>query len=89
MITDVIHSGFSFREDKERALSSSGLLGMGGVREITVTVTDTRTASTPSPSAVPHSKAYPRGMLRSAPPPWPPPTAAGITPTSESYVAFV
>lgn len=84
MITDVICFGFSFRGDKERALSSSGLLGMGGVREITVTVMGTRTVSTPSPSAVPRSKAYPPGTLRSAPLRWPPRTAAGITPTSES-----
>lgn len=89
MITDVIYSGFSFRGDKERALSSSGLLEMGDVREITVTVMGTQTASTPSPSAVPRSKAYPPGMLRSAPPHWPPRTAVGITPTSESYVALL
>lgn len=89
MITDVIYSGFSFRGDKERAPSLSGLLAMGGVREITVTVMGTRTASIPSPSAAPRSRACPPGTLRSAPPHWPPRTAAGITPTRESYVAFV
>lgn len=89
MITDDMHSGFSFRGDRERGPSSSGLRETGGVREIIVTVTATQTASTPSPSAVPPSKAYPPGMLRSAPPHWPPLTAAGITPTRESYVAFV
>lgn len=86
---DLIWSGFSFRGDKERAPSSCGLLGTGGVKEMTVTAMATRTASTPSPSAAPRSKACRPGTLRSAPPPWPPHTAAGITPTSESYVAFV
>jgi hypothetical protein len=80
---------FLFRGDKERALSLSGLLGMEDAREITATVMATQTASTPSPLAAPPSKAYLRGMLRSAPPHWPPLTAVGITPTSESYVAFV
>lgn len=89
MITGVIYSGFSFRGDKERAPSSSGLLGMGGVRAITVTVMGTQTASTPSPSAAPRSRACPPGMLRSAPPHWPPRTAVEITPTRESYVVFV
>lgn len=89
MITDGIDSGFSFRGDKERAPSSSGHLGTGAVREITVTATGTQTASTPSPSAVPRSRACPPGTPRSAPPHWPPRTAAGITGTNESYVAFV
>lgn len=84
MVTDVVNFGFSFRGDKERVLSSSGPPGTEGVRATTVTATDTRTASTPSPSAVPRSKAYPPGMQRSAPPRWPPLTAAGTTPTSES-----
>ena len=84
MITDMVNFGFSFRADKERALSSSGPPGTGGVREITVTATGTRTASTPSPSAVPRSKACPPGTQRSAPPRWPPRTAVGTTPTSES-----
>lgn len=89
MIIDVIYAVFSFRGGKERAPSSSGHLGTGGVREITVTATATQTASTPSPSAVPRSRACPPGTPRSAPPRWPPRTAAGITLTSESYVAFV
>ena len=89
MAIDVIYFGFSFRGDKERAPSSSGLLEMGGIRETTVTVMGTQTASTPSPSAVPRSRACPPGMPRSAPPRWPPRTAAGTTPTSGSYVVSV
>lgn len=89
MAIEILYFVFSFRGDKERAPSSFGLLGMGGVRETTVTVMGTQTASTPSPSAVPRSRACPPGMPRSAPPHWPPRTAAGTTPTSGSYVVFV
>lgn len=74
---------FSFRGDKGRAPSLFGLPGMGVGREIIVTVMATQTAFTPSLSAVPPSKACHPGMQRSVPPRWPPPTAVGITQTSE------
>lgn len=46
----------------------------------------TQTASTPSPSAVPHSRAGHPGMRRSVRPPWLPPTAVETTGTSVLYV---
>ena len=69
-----------------RAPSSCGHRATAVGKEITVTVTATPIASTPSLSAAPPSKACPPGTLRSAPPRWPQPTAAGTTPTNASWV---
>lgn len=74
-----------YRAAVGRAPSLCGRQETGADRGITATATATQTASTPSPSAVPHSRACLPGTLRSAPPPWPQPTAAEITPTRESY----
>lgn len=67
-------------------LSLFGHQGTAAAREITVTVTATQTASTLSQSAVLLSRACPRGMLRSAPPPWQQHTAVGTTLTRGLYV---
>lgn len=67
-----------------KARSLFGLQVTEAVRVITVTVTATQTASTPSQSAAPPSRACPRGTPRSAPPLWLRPTAAETTPTRGS-----
>lgn len=72
----------------EKALSLFGHRGTAAARVITVTVTATQTASTLSQSAVPPSRACPRGTLRSAPPLWLRRTAVETTLTRGSYVTM-
>lgn len=65
----------------EKAPSLFGRQVMVAARGITATVMATRTAYTPSQSAVPPSRASPPGMQRSALPLWLQRTVAETTPT--------
>lgn len=66
--------------------SLCGLLGMEGERRTAATVTAIPTAFTPCPSAAPPRTAMSPGIVRPAPPPWPPLTAQGTSTRNRLWV---